>query len=428
MRKKLIISLVATLCVSTLLFGCGAEESPEDMTQQQQSTEATEETTEIETTEDPNNGNHSGEHNANPEINTGDTNPGETPTKAPSLNVSGSNNQIVDSEIIAKPPTTTEQPTTKPNGDKEQQTEDVFEQLSNQEKTALRAQLNSSDKMTAPVKVENDKTGSIKYAVYYSPNSQENLAGFYYKAYFESDYQTHYLINRYTLTVAKITRAANNTVDVKVYDYKTGDEKDTTLLGSGDVLNSYRVSLTTGAIERYENTDQNNNNNNQDTTQDNTEQETTGENNTENESNNNESGDNAVVEKPWNKKVLTYTVDKDLWIIHKTNCNALNVRANMETVRSSLDYLVSANGLGLCVTCLHENATHAEHNWEFKSSSYTVDQDTLRIHRTGSGCIDKTHKNQIVKSSLSYLELHNILFRCPICLADDRTINTSENK
>ena len=96
----------------------------------------------------------------------------------------------------------------------------------------------------------------------------------------------------------------------------------------------------------------------------------------------------------------------------------------METVRSGLDYLVSANNLGRCVTCLNESAQHAEHAWENKMSSYTVDKDTLRIHRTGSGCIDKTHNNQIVKSALSYLELHNILFRCPICLADSQTINT----
>ena len=138
----------------------------------------------------------------------------------------------------------------------------------------------------------------------------------------------------------------------------------------------------------------------------------------------------SKVSNTWRNQVLTYTVDKDAWVIHKTNCSSINTDADFENVRSTLNYLISANQLGVCSTCLSENATHGDYEWESIIDAYRVDLATKKIHDYNCNC--NIEKNKTVKSSISYLEQHNKLVRCNVCFGDtaqsnDTWINDNKN-
>lgn len=129
----------------------------------------------------------------------------------------------------------------------------------------------------------------------------------------------------------------------------------------------------------------------------------------------------SKVSNTWRNQVLTYTVDKDAWVIHKTNCGSINTDADFENVRSTLNYLISANNLNVCSTCLSENATHGDYEWESIIDAYRVDLVTKKIHDYNCNC--NIEKNKTVKSSISYLEQHNKLVRCNVCFGDTAQSN-----
>ena len=405
MRKKIIASLLALVCVAGVLTGCGNKDVPENTTEQ-----TTEQSTEQTTNAEQNTENSTVSENTTP------TQPQQTPPT--SLNgVAGSDNQVVTGgEIVGRPPVTNTDP------EDANSTDSTVDDNTETDEDVASMQQNLKDvySFTGPSVLPNDSTHLGRYSYYYNSASQESIALKYYIAFFEDEEETHYVINKASLTVGVMTYDGEY-INVTIHDYTTGAETGgAEYLTQGEIVGKYKVKRSDGTI-----TSVTDGANTEDTTP---ETETPGNNqgnvsdNQTSETPENNTGDTTEqpqIDKSWREKVLTYTVDKDLWIIHKTNCPNINIDADMETVRSRLNYLISANELGVCQTCLHENATHGEETWESQVVYYTVDLDTWRIHKHGAACITNEHSNKTVKSSLSYLEQHNILFRCNTCFGDN---------
>lgn len=399
MRKKIIVSLLALICVAGVLTGCGNKDVPENTAEQ-----TTEQSTEQTTNTKQNN------ENSTVSENTTSTQLKQTPPT--SLNgVAGSDNQVVTGgEIVGRPPVANTDP------EDTNDTNDTNSNTGNNTKTdedvaSMQQNLKDVYNFNGPLVLPNDPTHLGRYSYYYNSTSQESIALKYYIAFFEDEKESHYVINKASLTVGVMTYDGEY-INVTIHDYTTGAETGgAEYLTQGEIVGKYKVKRSDGTI-----TSVTDDVNIEDTTSNNQTSKTPG-------NNAGSTTEQPQVDKSWREKVLTYTVDKDLWIIHKTNCPNINIEADMETVRSCLNYLISANELGVCQICLHENAIHGEETWESQVVYYTVDLDTWRIHKHGAACIANEHSNKTVKSSLSYLEQHNILFRCNTCFGDNNQVS-----
>lgn len=100
--------------------------------------------------------------------------------------------------------------------------------------------------------VRNDKTG--KWRLYKTSTSEDivNHAVDYYKAYFASDSELHFIINFHpqqnSTTVIRVID--ENTLNVTEHEYVAKEEHDANELGGGNVIADYFVDIETGAIEK----------------------------------------------------------------------------------------------------------------------------------------------------------------------------------
>lgn len=69
----------------------------------------------------------------------------------------------------------------------------------------------------------------------------------YYKAYFDSDNEVHFVVN-FALNTTCVIGKYNNHLDVTVHEYADGEEHDAKELGGGDILGQYWVDIETGEI------------------------------------------------------------------------------------------------------------------------------------------------------------------------------------
>ena len=69
----------------------------------------------------------------------------------------------------------------------------------------------------------------------------------YYKAYFESDDEIHFVVNFSLNTTTVIARYADY-LDITIHEYVKGEEHDAKILGGGDVLKEYWVYIDSGEI------------------------------------------------------------------------------------------------------------------------------------------------------------------------------------
>lgn len=97
-------------------------------------------------------------------------------------------------------------------------------------------------------KVRNDKTGRWRTALYADSSKIVDFAPEYYKAYFSSDDEIHFVINMSTKTTSRLA-VSNGTMTIDVLEYVDKEEHDAVLLGSGTLLSQYLVNLSDGTVK-----------------------------------------------------------------------------------------------------------------------------------------------------------------------------------
>lgn len=99
--------------------------------------------------------------------------------------------------------------------------------------------------------VRNDKTGRWRLAKMAESVPTVDIALDYYKEYFESDDELHFVIN-FTLNTTTSIARYDNYLDVCVREYVSKEEHDAVMLGSGMLLKEYWVYVDTGEVEELD--------------------------------------------------------------------------------------------------------------------------------------------------------------------------------
>ena len=98
-------------------------------------------------------------------------------------------------------------------------------------------------------KVRNDATGNWRISCIDENLDMSGYALDYYKQYFTSDSEIHFIVNFNYNTTTKIMVMGGD-LDVTVQEYVAKEEHDAKVLGSGTVLAEYFVNIETGEIEK----------------------------------------------------------------------------------------------------------------------------------------------------------------------------------
>ena len=100
--------------------------------------------------------------------------------------------------------------------------------------------------------VPGDVTGNWRVAIIKTWQfSGENDGLEYYKTYFKSDDEIHFVINQASWrTIQYIVMPG--VLDMTEKKYVDGEEKDADLLGSGEVVREYHIDMDTGKAERVQ--------------------------------------------------------------------------------------------------------------------------------------------------------------------------------
>lgn len=102
-----------------------------------------------------------------------------------------------------------------------------------------------------PTSVHNDITGNWRISTIASTEKNfEQHAINYYKKFFKSDDEVHFIVNFTYNTTTNITKYGN-LIYVTTKEYVKGEEHDAQKLGSGMVLTNYVVNIDTGEIEKF---------------------------------------------------------------------------------------------------------------------------------------------------------------------------------
>ena len=96
--------------------------------------------------------------------------------------------------------------------------------------------------------VRNDNTGKWRCAVIYTGENMVDHAMDYYKAYFESDDELHFICNLGNKTTTAI-RVLGENLQVDEREYVDKEEHDATIMNSGKLIQSYLVNIETGEVE-----------------------------------------------------------------------------------------------------------------------------------------------------------------------------------
>lgn len=101
-------------------------------------------------------------------------------------------------------------------------------------------------------KFSNDVTGNWRYYIYWSDNNVADRAVDYYKAYFNSDDEIHFAVNKRLKTTTMIKKLSDDMLDVSVYEYVDGEEFDAKRIPSGIKFGEYLINVKTGESEQIE--------------------------------------------------------------------------------------------------------------------------------------------------------------------------------
>lgn len=99
--------------------------------------------------------------------------------------------------------------------------------------------------------VSDDVTGNWRRTFVTTTKSAEEYAIAYYKEYFESDKEIHFLLNFYSNTMSVISNSGN-ILDVRIREHVDGEEHSGKTIGSGQLYAEYYVNLETGEIKQLD--------------------------------------------------------------------------------------------------------------------------------------------------------------------------------
>jgi len=99
--------------------------------------------------------------------------------------------------------------------------------------------------------VRNDSTGKWRCAVIYTSANMVDHALSYYRTFFKSDDELHFICNLGLKTTTKIS-VVGDKLQVDVREYVDKEEHDAKIMNSGMLLNSYWVDMETGAAEKIQ--------------------------------------------------------------------------------------------------------------------------------------------------------------------------------
>lgn len=99
--------------------------------------------------------------------------------------------------------------------------------------------------------VNDDITGNWRMTYVDTKETAEEYAIAYYKEYFKSDNEIHFLVNQHLKTTAVISKF-NNQLDVRIYEYTLGEEYSADTIASGIKYGEWYVHLETGEIKQLD--------------------------------------------------------------------------------------------------------------------------------------------------------------------------------
>lgn len=99
--------------------------------------------------------------------------------------------------------------------------------------------------------VNDDITGNWRMTYVDTKETAEEYAIAYYKEYFKSDNEIHFLVNHHLKTTAVISKF-NNQLDVRIYEYTLGEEYSADTIASGIKYGEWYVHLETGEIQKLD--------------------------------------------------------------------------------------------------------------------------------------------------------------------------------
>lgn len=99
--------------------------------------------------------------------------------------------------------------------------------------------------------VNDDITGNWRMTYVDTKETAEEYAIAYYKEYFKSDNEIHFLVNHHLKTTAVISKF-NNQLDVRIYEYTLGEEYSADTIASGIKYGEWYVHLDTGEIQKLD--------------------------------------------------------------------------------------------------------------------------------------------------------------------------------
>ena len=99
--------------------------------------------------------------------------------------------------------------------------------------------------------VNDDITGNWRMTYVDTKETAEEYAIAYYKEYFKSDNEIHFLVNHHLKTTAVISNFGNQ-LDVRIYEYTLGEEYSADTIASGIKYGEWYVHLETGEIQKLD--------------------------------------------------------------------------------------------------------------------------------------------------------------------------------
>lgn len=99
--------------------------------------------------------------------------------------------------------------------------------------------------------VNDDITGNWRMTYVDTKETAEEYAIAYYKEYFKSDNEIHFLVNQHLKTTSVISKF-NNQLDVRIYEYALGEEYSADTIASGIKYGEWYVHLETGEIKQLD--------------------------------------------------------------------------------------------------------------------------------------------------------------------------------
>ena len=111
--------------------------------------------------------------------------------------------------------------------------------------------INSVNDTFSAANVRNDKTGNWRISKISENINMEEYALSYYKKYFKSDSEIHWIVN-FTLKTTTCISVSGNMLFVDVHEYVDGEEHYADTLGSGMTLSKFHIYTDNGDIEKIQ--------------------------------------------------------------------------------------------------------------------------------------------------------------------------------